>query len=1009
MESRTSFNSNSSRVQSVSSYGEEGRSNGVSELSTRDSKIAIRLTSKEIKTEAIRPPLRWYVRCSACLVENTIFISFTTVLTIYALTGDDLRVLMTEKPADLYFNVLVLVCIAIFSFEILISVMGKSDYFLGFFFVLDFISTITLVLDLTWVNDALAGGGSDSGSDSSSLRSGRTARVGAKAARMIRVLRLVRILKLYKALYEADRERLRRRQREREAKDKKANDDEWDEEDAETVVDAEMNATTGQESTLGKKLSEMTTRRVIILILAMLLVLPLLSVDDIQQSPFSAEYGANQVSESFKDYDASGQAVDQQQYYSSLLTYVYYHNWYAGKAAVNPYCPYQDIPSCANGFWGHLYFVGIGGTNSVLVDSKAAKAKVNLTSVLDFNQRSQAEPQAIYNLGVLPGRAQELLAGEWATSCNYADSLLKGVSLISEDVDGAVSYPAACPQDLRVTDSLAYSPVWQTRHSWQEWRFVFYFDVRPFNRETAIFSLATTGVVLVLLLTGSLMFSRDANRLIVSPVEQMIRRVKEIRDNPLIAMKMADDEFKLEELKKFRLRNQGCLTRAFNALISCRCWGVWARPGPAWPTRVGGDRSAMSEDDLPPLLGEDGEELEPAVPAPATASPPAAEPATEPAVARRGPALEEISDDEAEVAERLRTEAAKRAGAEAEVSASDAMAAALKEAEEEKVAFKEPDERTKRMIQAIAKDDFEECEDAIMQGADVSADCGAGMCALHISALRGEMFLTELLLAHGARVNQRDLSGNTPLLYACHFYRQHGKGVQLCAQLLFHKADPHYRVKDGKMAGQSALDLMEKACNEPNTDENVPRQMRAMLQLALDGSETSLEAITKMWVSIKSQPPNKKLFQVSSRRDNFEYSMKSISWELPADAKNSQGYAPQKLEVESASLLEEKFTILSDYLFNDEGDKVKVYVTFPESAAAALSQKQALEVSFEYQAFDLKLRAPAESFRLRLEPLYGSIEVNECKHRASPGSRKVTLTLVKRHKNRTWSALQKAR
>lgn len=59
------------------------------------------------------------------------------------------------------------------------------------------------------------------------------------------------------------------------------------------------------------------------------------------------------------------------------------------------------------------------------------------------------------------------------------------------------------------------------------------------------------------------------------------------------------------------------------------------------------------------------------------------------------------------------------------------------------------------------------------------------------------MFLTELLLAHGARVNQRDLSGNTPLLYACHFYRQHGKGVQLCAQLLFHKADPHYRVKAG--------------------------------------------------------------------------------------------------------------------------------------------------------------------------------------------------------------------
>lgn len=32
---------------------------------------------------------------------------------------------------------------------------------------------------------------------------------------------------------------------------------------------------------------------------------------------------------------------------------------------------------------------------------------------------------------------------------------------------------------------------------------------------------------------------------------------------------------------------------------------------------------------------------------------------------------------------------------------------------------------------------LEECEDAIMQGADVNADCGAGMCALHIFAIRG--------------------------------------------------------------------------------------------------------------------------------------------------------------------------------------------------------------------------------------------------------------------------------
>lgn len=412
------------------------------------------------------------------------------------------------------------------------------------------------------------------------------------------------------------------------------------------------------------------------------------------------------------------------------------------------------------------------------------------------------------------------------------------------------------------------------------------------------------------------------------------------------------------------------------------------------------------EDDLPPLVGEDGQELPPEPSASAEAAASAAPVEEVPEV--QG----EPSEDEDEyglVVERLRRAAVQRAAVrEPEVSASDALEAAMKEAAEIKAPYKEPNECTKRMVQALAKDDFEECEDAIMQGAEVNADCGAGMSALHISALRGEMFLTELLLAHGAHIDQRDMSGNTPLIYACHFYRQHGKGVQLCAQLLFRKADPHYRVKDGKYAGKSALDLMEKACLEPNTDENVPIQMKAMISLAMQGSEASMEAITKMWVSIKSQPANKKLFQVSSKKDNFGYALRSIDWELPDDMKDS-GYAPIRLDVESASILEERFTLLEEYLFNDEGDKVKVYITFPDSASASLGKKENLEVCFEYQSFDLKLRTEDASFRLKIEPLYGSIEVDQCRHRASVDSKKVTLTLAKRHKNRRWSSLQKAR
>mmetsp|Transcript_115115 Transcript_115115/g.229263 ORF Transcript_115115/g.229263 Transcript_115115/m.229263 type:complete len:466 (+) Transcript_115115:34-1431(+) len=347
-------------------------------------------------------------------------------------------------------------------------------------------------------------------------------------------------------------------------------------------------------------------------------------------------------------------------------------------------------------------------------------------------------------------------------------------------------------------------------------------------------------------------------------------------------------------------------------------------------------------------------------------------------------------------------------GVESLPTALDAIRGAMAETAEEKHPAKAIDDTTKRMITAITKDDFEECEDAILQGADIAADCGGGMCALHLAAIRGDALLTELLLAHGAKVNQRDLSGNTPLLYTCHFYRHHNRGVQMVSQLLYHKADPHYRVKEGKLAGQSALDIMEKACIEPNMDEDAPRQMRAMVQLSMDGSENGFEAITQVWMQHKSK--NKKLYEMSSKKDTYDYKLRNIEWVTPKDAKNAASCTPPRLtDTTEAIILEETFTHLQDYLFADEGGNVKVYVNFPEVAYSALADANALAVTFELQSFDVRLRTAFDNYRLKIDPLYGSIEVGQCKHRVSTGSGKVTLTLAKRHKNRLWPALQKTR
>merc|ERR1719169_342328 len=67
---------------------------------------------------------------------------------------------------------------------------------MGFFFVLDVVSTSSLVLDLPSVQESMA---SQEGSMKSASE-GKTARIGAKAARVVRIVRLVRIVKLYKIL-----------------------------------------------------------------------------------------------------------------------------------------------------------------------------------------------------------------------------------------------------------------------------------------------------------------------------------------------------------------------------------------------------------------------------------------------------------------------------------------------------------------------------------------------------------------------------------------------------------------------------------------------------------------------------------------------------------------------------------------------------------------------------------------------------------------------------------------
>jgi len=129
-----------------------------------------------------------------------------TILTIYALFGDDIRLTGTVKSADDVFYTLTTFCLFFFTIEIVLNSIARKDYFLGFFFWLDLISTISLITDIGWIWDEIMGTGDSSATNAQSgakvARSSRGAKIGSRAgriARVIRLIRLIRVVKLYKS------------------------------------------------------------------------------------------------------------------------------------------------------------------------------------------------------------------------------------------------------------------------------------------------------------------------------------------------------------------------------------------------------------------------------------------------------------------------------------------------------------------------------------------------------------------------------------------------------------------------------------------------------------------------------------------------------------------------------------------------------------------------------------------------------------------------------------------
>lgn len=129
---------------------------------------------------------------------------FMTIVTIYALYFDDIRIMLFPKSTDDIFYGITLVGMICFALEIVLASYSKPEYMFSFFFYLDIVSTVSMIPDCGWIWNAIVGDQDATSSATDLAKTSRASKV-TRVIRILRLIRLIRIVKLYKQKQAAQR------------------------------------------------------------------------------------------------------------------------------------------------------------------------------------------------------------------------------------------------------------------------------------------------------------------------------------------------------------------------------------------------------------------------------------------------------------------------------------------------------------------------------------------------------------------------------------------------------------------------------------------------------------------------------------------------------------------------------------------------------------------------------------------------------------------------------------
>lgn len=388
---------------------------------------------------------------------NDVLDSFTytiimTILTVFVLFADDIKNLSTDKYADDPFSIVTAILFGYFFIEFVIQCIVIDGYLWSFFFYLDFLSTISMILDLSWfyafLISSISGDATTNKSGSkiknlvSIAKASRAARIGSRAVRILRVLRiirLVRISKIYKASSKLGNEM----------------------EEIENKLNKKLHTKKQKnfnESKIGKKLSDLTTKRVVVLILSMIL---------------------------------SVIVFDSGFYFNPE------NSMYFGMKIFNEFTNFND-------------------------------GALNLTFNIYVNEHLNISTPILY------AEVNNLTYGR-----NDYDYLRYDERL--EVIESCINF-------------LSFN---ETSNCFA------LFDNRKVFKLNSLLNIIKTVIICIILIGANIMFSNDTNELVLEPIENMIKKIKNISDDPIAAIEKNEEiDYQKELLEKDD--SNACCTKSVN-------------------------------------------------------------------------------------------------------------------------------------------------------------------------------------------------------------------------------------------------------------------------------------------------------------------------------------------------------------------------------------------------------------------------------------------------------------